>query len=430
MNYPSYLDSIMSDSGAPLRSLFFDGVTGLPTLPLVLDSLRSAASQQTKLGIIFIDTGRLDPLEEEYGWEIVDQLLNRVRMFLDSRISAFPPLKLFSIHRVTGDNFLLILSSDEPSQPLTFEQVSRVSSQLEEMLNQHLAEHLSASIAPYARMFNGYSVLEYNSNIRFERLVSRAINQAFQVATSSQEKVRQGQIQQLSEVINGSKIRVLFQPIYKLSNLSESLGYEVLSRGPQDSIFESADFMFSLAGGCGLLTRLENLCQLQIMSVLKRRSTKGLVFINLEPSFLEHDQYQKLALFQSTDIDPRNFVLEITERIAITNYSMVSRALADIRKRGFRFAVDDVGNGYASLQSIAYLRPDFIKVNDTMVRGIASDFIKQEIVKTLSDMAERLSASLIAEGIEYEKDLQTLLELKVAYGQGYLLKRPSESLSE
>src|SRR5262249_35659960 len=176
-----------------------DGVTGRPTLPLVLDSVRSAASQHTKLGIIFIDTGRLDPLEEEYGWEIVDQLLNRVRMFLDSRISAFPPLKLFSIHRVAGDNFLLILSSDEPSQPLTFEQVSRVSSQLEEMLNQHLAEHLSASIAPYARMFNGYSVLEYNSNIRFERLVSRAINQAFQVATSSQEKVRQGQIQQLSE---------------------------------------------------------------------------------------------------------------------------------------------------------------------------------------------------------------------------------------
>ena len=81
MNYPGFLDSIMTEGGAPLRSLFFDGVTGLPTLPLVLQSLRETASEQKQLGIIFIDTGRLGPLEEEYGWEVIDQLLSELKLF-------------------------------------------------------------------------------------------------------------------------------------------------------------------------------------------------------------------------------------------------------------------------------------------------------------------------------------------------------------
>src|SRR5262249_50607276 len=119
---------------------------------------------------------------------------------------------------------------------------------------------------------------------------------------------------------------------------------------------------------------------------------------------------------------------EITERIAINDYQVVDRALQAIRKLGFRIAVDDVGSGYASLQSIAYLKPNFIKINEKMVQGISTDFIKQEIVKTLRDMASRFSASLIAEGIEEDSDLKTLQDLGVPFGQGYLFKSPEERL--
>jgi len=143
---------------------------------------------------------------------------------------------------------------------------------------------------------------------------------------------------------------------------------------------------------------------------------------------LEYDHYHRLALFQAENIDPRNIVLEITERVAINDYEIVSRALEEIRKLGFRIAVDDVGSGYASLQSIACLKPDFIKISEKIVRGIARDFIKQEIVSTLRDMAGRFPATIIAEGIEDEADLRTLLTLKIPYGQGFLLQRPLERL--
>src|SRR5436305_480068 len=132
MNYPGYLESLVAEAGtlSPLRAILFDGVTGLPTLPLVIESLKDVASEQTKLGIIFVDTTRLEPLEQEHGWELLDTLLNQVRVYLDSIVSRFSPLKLFSIHRVSGDDFILVLSSNDLQKPLSYKQVEEISASL------------------------------------------------------------------------------------------------------------------------------------------------------------------------------------------------------------------------------------------------------------------------------------------------------------
>ncbi len=430
MKHSSYLESLIGPSGdvSPLRSILFDGVTGLPTLPLVIESLKDVASEQNRIGIIFVDTTGLEPLEQEHGWESLDALLNQVRVFLDSVVARFAPLKLFSIHRVSGDDFILVLSSSDSSIPVSNSQVAEVSSNLQDLLNDYLCLKMPASLLPFARVFSGHALLEYSTNLRFERLLSRSINKAFQIAVSQQLRARETHVHELHEIVNSDRIRTLFQPIVSLENLADVLGHEALSRGPEGTLFETAEFMFTLAAQSGILHRLENVCQLQLLSILQKSSSSKLIFVNLEPSFLEQDLYQRLALFQHEDLDRQNLVLEITERIAITDYEIVAKSLEAIRKLGFRIAVDDVGSGYASLQSIAYLKPDFIKISEKMVQGISKDFIKQEIVKTLRDMGGRFSATLIAEGIEDEKDLHTLQELKVQFGQGFLLKRPDERL--
>ncbi|HEY4492026.1 MAG TPA: EAL domain-containing protein, partial [Acidobacteriota bacterium] len=337
-------------------------------------------------------------------------------------------LKFFSIHRLPGDNFLVVLYSGDPEKTLAETHLAQVSALLEERLNEYLMSRLAPEISPFARIFNGYSLLEYNSNVRFERSIARAINKAYQSAVGQQERMQQTHIQQLEEIVRNNQIRILFQPILALRDLSEVIGHEALSRGPEGSLFEAAEFMFSLAGHCGMLQTLENLCQTRLISTIEEQGISQLIFVNLEPSFLEAEEFTKLALFSSDRVRPENVVLEITERVAIRDYELVSRALETIRKRGFRIAVDDVGSGYASLQSIAYLKPDFIKISEKMVQGISSDFIKQEIVKTLRDLASRFSASLIAEGIEQEQELKTLRELQVPYGQGFLFHRPADRL--
>ncbi len=430
MNYPGYLDSIVKESGlsAMLRSLLFDGVTGLPTVPLVLQSIKDTAAEHRRLGIVFIHTDSLEEMELQYGWELVDGLLSQIPGYLDTIASEFDPLKLLSIQRLPGDNILLLVYSPDSDQPVNHEKVSHVSSYLDEHLGEYLAKRVAPSILPFVRIFTGHSILEYHSDVRFERLLSRAINRAYVAAVSEEEKVSRDQLGQLQDLINGGEIRTFFQPILSLHNNADILGYEALSRGPEGTFFDKTDFMFSLAANHGLLPGLESLCQRSLLSTIQDSVAPRTLFVNLEPHFLEQERYNDLPLFTDSSVNPEHVVIEITERVAITDYATVAQAMESIRRRGFRIAVDDVGSGYASLQSIAYLKPEFIKVNDKMVQGIAGDYIKQEIVKTLRDMANRFSAVLIAEGIETEEDLISLKNLQVPYGQGFLLKAPSDAL--
>ncbi len=404
--------------------LFHDSVTGLPSAPLIMESMRNLAAQHGKIGIIFVDTTQLETLEKIHSWEWVDSLFAQLCSWIDALALQFAPWSMFAIQRVPGDNLILIVSPGDSEGVLTESQLANISANTEEALNRHLMQMLQPQ--SFGRLFHGYSILEYNSNQRFERLLARSVNRAFQNALSRQVETDQEDIRQLEEIVRLQKIRTLFQPIFALGDHNEILGHEALSRGPEGTVFETAEILFSLAGKCSMLMHLEHVCQKQILSALEMQSTSKLLFVNMEPSLLEQDSYLGLPLFDGRAA--RNFVLEVTERVAITDYRVVARALESIRSRGFRVAVDDAGSGFASLESIAYLKPDFIKISEKLVQGISNDYIKQEIVRTLRDMAWRLSASVIAEGIENETDMNMLIDLGISYGQGYLLQRPAERL--
>ena len=87
-------------------------------------------------------------------------------------------------------------------------------------------------------------------------------------------------------------------------------------------------------------------------------------------------------------------------------------------------AIDDAGSGYASLQSIAELRPNFLKISNTLVTGLHEDSIKRDVVEMLVRLAHRIDAQTVAEGIETEAEKAEIKGLGVTYGQGYLLGRP------
>ena len=99
--------------------------------------------------------------------------------------------------------------------------------------------------------------------------------------------------------------------------------------------------------------------------------------------------------------------------------------LALVRGARMKIAIDDAGSGYSGLESILHLKPDYIKVADTLVRNIHADPIKREIIASLESIGRRIGATLVAEGIEVEAERKTLVDLGVAFGQGFLLGRPS-----
>jgi EAL domain-containing protein (putative c-di-GMP-specific phosphodiesterase class I) len=117
-------------------------------------------------------------------------------------------------------------------------------------------------------------------------------------------------------------------------------------------------------------------------------------------------------------------VLEITERTAITDYPKFQGYLAEFRARGFRFAVDDAGSGYAGLGSIANLAPDYIKLDISLISNIDSNFMKQNLVETMVSFANDHDISVIAEGVEREEEYETVKRLGVHLTQGFLFHNP------
>ncbi|TLM80185.1 MAG: EAL domain-containing protein, partial [Actinobacteria bacterium] len=119
-------------------------------------------------------------------------------------------------------------------------------------------------------------------------------------------------------------------------------------------------------------------------------------------------------------------VLEITERAAVTDFATFRATLEYLRALGFTVAVDDAGAGYGSLQSLAEVRPEWLKIDMSLVRGVHEDEVRARLIESLVLFSDKVGSKLIAEGIETKGELEKLIEIGVRYGQGYLLGRPAE----
>jgi EAL domain-containing protein (putative c-di-GMP-specific phosphodiesterase class I) len=130
------------------------------------------------------------------------------------------------------------------------------------------------------------------------------------------------------------------------------------------------------------------------------------------------------ALLADAAITPDRIVLEITERQAITDFPSFRSTLEYLRALGFSVAVDDAGAGYGSLQVLAEVRPEWLKMDISLVRGVDTDEVRRQLMASMVTFAERMGVKLIAEGIETKEELRVLRELGVAYGQGFLFTKP------
>lgn len=235
---------------------------------------------------------------------------------------------------------------------------------------------------------------------------------------------------ELREIIDAEQLRVVLQPVVDLRNGSVR-GYEALARGPRGSRLESPDQLFSTGRRVNLLFALEQVCRRYAL-LAKRRflSREEYLFLNVEPEIINEPRLQAeihREVLSILEIEPGEVVLELTERMAIDDYSRVARAIEGYIDLGFKVAVDDLGAGYANLRLIAEVRPDFIKVDMTLIRGIDGNPRKQALLETLSILADKVDARLVAEGVETDAELRTLASLGADYAQGFYLARPEEN---
>ncbi len=132
----------------------------------------------------------------------------------------------------------------------------------------------------------------------------------------------------------------------------------------------------------------------------------------------------EFASLITDDAAPR-VVVEMTEHAPVHDYDALTAALDPMRERGVRVAVDDAGAGFASLRHILLLRPDYIKLDISLCRGVGEDDARRAMARALVGFASETGSTVIAEGLESPADVAALRLLDVPLGQGYELGRPA-----
>jgi len=246
-------------------------------------------------------------------------------------------------------------------------------------------------------------VLELSSQLRREEIELQRLS------------ARVGEIQRF---VNGEGLAIHVQPIVDLGS-RETVGYEALAR------FRSLpprppNEWFAEAAALELGTQLELATIERAVALLP--ALPETVYLSVNCS---HRTVAIADLVPLLAADAKRLVVEITEHEPVDDYDQLASSLQPLRDLGVRIAIDDAGAGYASLRHTLALGPDIVKVDISLTRSIDMDRGRRALASALISFADEMDMTIIAEGIETEAELTTLLDLGVRYGQGYHLAEPA-----
>ncbi|HCA27507.1 MAG TPA: diguanylate cyclase [Betaproteobacteria bacterium] len=234
----------------------------------------------------------------------------------------------------------------------------------------------------------------------------------------------------LHDILEQKRLDALFQPIIDMRN-GAIIGFEGLIRGPADTPLHAPIQLFSMARQFGLTFELEILCCQVLTEHFVKQQLPGRLFLNISPDILMRHYLQhrddSIAFAEHSWLEPSRLVLELTENVA-TRDSERDRLLDAVdhyRAQGVQIAIDDLGEGYASLHLWSVLRPDFVKIDRHFIQSIDHDSLKAQFVRSIQEIAHNAGTQVIAEGIETPAEFQKIKTLGISLGQGYHIARPT-----
>ena len=210
-----------------------------------------------------------------------------------------------------------------------------------------------------------------------------------------------------------------FQPIIDLSD-GTAVGYEALTRFADG---QPPAPRFAVAARLGIGHHVELSAAHAAVGAGQRLPHERWLAVNVSPSLITSGRLQ--GVFVAAD---RPVILEVTEQERIDDYRAVRAALTTIAGVA-GLSVDDAGSGFASLQHVLALRPQFVKLDRSWIRGLADDPARRALIAGLAHFARESACTLIAEGVESEAERDELIRLGIPLAQGFLFARPAPAPS-
>jgi len=271
----------------------------------------------------------------------------------------------------------------------------------------------------------------FRAHMEAERIRAAAVNRPGDKPSqwlTLDEMQQRAEAHWIDAVIGEQRIRTVFQPIVSVQDGETTVqGYEFLSRAIEmDGSLIPPFRMFSAAKARNRLFALDRVCRLHAVRNANRIDDR-LVFVNFIPTAIytpEHCLQSTLEEARRSGVNPQNIVFEVVESEEVDNIEHLERILHYYRTHGFRYALDDVGQGFSTLEKVERLKPDFVKLDMHYVQGVATDPDKQQVALDLLRVGQAVGARCLAEGIEEEADWRWLVDAGYELFQGYLFGKP------
>lgn len=410
----------MDDSTAQRRPL--------APLSTAAAEVAQAFSRTGAAGVLLVDASAVDVLERRHGHEAHTRALG---MIADELAAACRELWGLTVTLASGELGRSEVIALMPAEGARGELFGQALPALQQDLAVRMARIAPRVGYPYLRrlppMPVGCAYVLRNPLLAERTQLRDAVEAARADADLNRRLLARSRRHELLEILVHGNVHSVYEPIVDAHALTV-FAYEALVRGPAGTRLASPFELFEVASEEGLLFELDCLCRAAALDGAVGFPQGAKLFLNIRPSSFHDPNFQPDALIRTLErcaLAPRDVVFEISEQESIDNYEILREARDAYGKLGFLFALDDTGAGYASLESVAELAPEFIKVDRAFVRGIDEDPVRQTILRALQKLASDLGACIIGEGLDTLEELRTLGALGIPYGQGWLFGKPS-----
>ena len=415
------------------RLAMHDGLTGLPNRVSLQKALEAAFADGEKGSVALLDVDHFKYINDNFGHRAGDQLLVAIGGLLKDMVKE----ENVQVYRLGGDEFALHLpdalrgdASHIGERALTALRHYKFP-----VPGQGCLSTLTGSIGVATYPFHGADVATLLSNVDIAM---------YQAKDNGRNRVRLHDhnpddlrgthkrvhwARELREVLHENRVMLCSQPVVRLADRT-AVHQEILVRilDRNGSMVLPGQFI-EVAESLGMAQEIDLRVVSKVIDVLQGpeyRGRKSRFFVNLSRTSISDPHWVRRFhnMLAAARIDHSQLVFEITETAAMSSVDVTQEFITQMKGMGCRFALDDFGAGFSSFYFLKRFDVDYLKIDGSFVRDLATDNASRLFVRALCDVARGLNKQVIAEWVEDQAVMDILVEMGVQYGQGFLFARP------
>ena len=400
-----------------------DTALPLPSCNSMLERLGERFDACGTLGLVIVDGSFLEAIERRSG----DQARQSALIALGQLVQKVAERTLNASDIVmsgeAGHNEIWVVFLREGEDAaLVRQEIPNFEVTLKRLIEQSGGKAFYPHLRQAPAVATGSEVCLRNPRFSTETQIIRSAAQArrdWQLNVQIADRARR---RRFREILFERRIYSVYEPIVEVNN-HVVFGYESLVRGPEDSEFKMPATLFGAAEDYDMVYELDCLCRASGLNGAIDFPEGTKLFLNILPTAFHDPNFRAERLIktlESCQLSPTDVVFEISEQESIENFSAFKEARDNMRSLGFEFALDDTGSGYAGLETLLEISPEYIKMDRAFVSGVDEDPARQDLLSTLLTLAEKMGAKVIGEGLDTLEELEMLGKLGIHFGQGWL----------